>query len=685
METQTQRAGYRPEIDGLRAIAVVAVVLFHAGIGFSGGYVGVDVFFVISGFLITTIVAKELDAGCFSLQQFWARRIRRILPASAVMVGVVAIAGFFLLLPSDFENIMGSAFWHAAMLANYYFCQDVGYFAERAEFKPLLHTWSLAVEEQFYIVYPPLLVCYRRYVSKNLLPAVVAIAVASLLMSIWQTPSNEAAAFFLLPARAWELLAGALLAFLSLDFLKNKFAAESVSTVGLVAIAATMLLYDKQTLFPGWSAVLPVAGSVAVIAGCKHHATVVGRLLSTWPMVKIGKMSYSIYLWHWPLLAFANLLLVRVTLEVRLVLALCSVLISIPSYHFVEQTFRRSTRLSAPRHAMLFAVAVIASTLVVSAITLKSDGFPERLDSLTRTMVDDFKWTGAKYENPDRFTVPLGIDRESSGPVDFFLWGDSHARVMAHVFDDVAATYGLHGETSVSSGTIPVPGLWRQAPMPGSTRIEQLEKATAVKDHIFNSKVDSVILISRWAVYCNGRSEIEVHEGRTKFDTLVVDQELEWAATPQTSAAAIRRQLRKLLEELTARGINVWVFHQVPECECAAPARDFLKTQLTPWLNSTTLLDADKIRIERHFKNQKLANATLSSVAMPGVVFVDVTDECFDENGLLDTYSKRSHYRDDDHLTRYGASKFLGHSIRAVLGQVRDAKVAAEGRAERAE
>ena len=205
---------YRPDVDGLRAVAVTLVLLFHAGLGFSGGFIGVDVFFVISGFLITGLILKEQESGKFSLANFWVRRIRRIIPAATVVVVAVLVAGFFILLPRDYEDLGKSAIAQQLMLSNVYFWRNTGYFDGPADLKALLHTWSLAVEEQFYLGYPFLMMLLHRFGRKVTVGALTFLGVGSLIVSVYGVEHHPSATFFLLPTRAWELLIGGLICFL---------------------------------------------------------------------------------------------------------------------------------------------------------------------------------------------------------------------------------------------------------------------------------------------------------------------------------------------------------------------------------------------------------------------------------------------------------------------------------------
>ena len=258
--------GYRRDIDGLRAFAILPVLLFHAHVpGFSGGYVGVDIFFVISGFLITGIIAREVDEGRFSLLRFYERRFRRIIPALSVMILAVLAVAAWLYLPGDLEGVPKSALAATLFASNLWFFTDTGYFAGGADVKPLLHTWSLAVEEQYYIGFPILLILIARYAPRRRGAIMAAAMLASFALAAAMQRDTSGFTFYLLPARAWELLAGALLALGIVPPVSRRWMREALGLAGLLAIGATVLLYDKNSPFPGLGALPPVLGAAALL------------------------------------------------------------------------------------------------------------------------------------------------------------------------------------------------------------------------------------------------------------------------------------------------------------------------------------------------------------------------------------------------------------------------------------
>jgi peptidoglycan/LPS O-acetylase OafA/YrhL len=344
---------FRPDIEGLRAIAVTLVVLSHAGVGrLAGGYVGVDVFFVISGFLITTLLVKELTrTGHISLTGFYARRMIRLLPASTVVLVATVIAAWRWLPATRFHSISLDALFSTFYGINWRLAHEgVQYLNADAAPSPLQHFWSLAVEEQFYLVWPLLLLIFAltwlrrgRTGRVPLIVALVVIVVASLAVSIWQTTANAPWAYFGAHTRAWELGIGALVAMATAGLARmGKAVAAVVTWAGVLAVVVSALIYTEQTAFPGYAAGLPVLGSAAIIAGgCARPRAGAGLLLDTWPFQQIGKYSYSWYLWHWPVLMIGPAALNRdPSLRLNLALASGSLLLAIASYHLVENPVR---------------------------------------------------------------------------------------------------------------------------------------------------------------------------------------------------------------------------------------------------------------------------------------------------------------------------------------------------------
>jgi peptidoglycan/LPS O-acetylase OafA/YrhL len=433
---------HRPEIDGLRAVAVLPVILFHARIeSFQGGFVGVDVFFVISGFLITSIIVDALEQDRFSFLEFYSRRARRILPALVLVVLVAIPAAWMIMLPEDFKQFAESVGAVGAFASNLLFWMKSGYFAAGAENNPLLHTWSLAVEEQFYIAFPLLMLAVWRLRLVAVTLILAAIFVVSLALSEWSSHDYPDADFYLTPMRAWELMVGAL-ATLWVHHAGLR-ARGFLGWLGLSMIFAAIFVYNSHTPFPSLYALLPTVGTALVLV-CVDGTTTVGRVLSMRVFVAIGAISYSAYLWHQPLFAFARIAS-HGEPSIRLMLSLAAITLCLAymSWRFVEQPFR-AARWPARKVVFLGAAAslglvALGSCLVVSGIQKRAFIArlpPSRAETLRRIETVSHKEFFPVDDGGCRFgvhSVPTAGDvaritscAERFGPA-VVVFGDSHA------------------------------------------------------------------------------------------------------------------------------------------------------------------------------------------------------------------------------------------------------------------
>ena len=361
---------YRADIDGLRCLAVLPVVFFHAGLGgFSGGFVGVDIFFVISGFLITRIILEARAAQRFSFLDFYARRIRRILPALVPVIGFALVFSVLFLPLSERRDFFDSLIGAATFTSNYVFLEQAGYFNGPVELKPLLHTWSLAIEEQFYVVFPLVCVLAMTFAGRRALGILLSvILIASLAANVYVLRDVSAnLAFYSTPLRIWELLAGCLLAVWPVKL--GRGAAQALGLIGLALIIAAVVLFTPCTPFPGVAALLPVAGAVMVIVGGAQSETIAARILSYRPFVQIGKISYGLYLWHWPLLVAVWFVFPGSQLMVGAAILVSFVLAGL-SYLFWEKPLRFGKWLGAPVRAFAFLAVLVIGGIGLSSVFL---------------------------------------------------------------------------------------------------------------------------------------------------------------------------------------------------------------------------------------------------------------------------------------------------------------------------
>ncbi|QEL65050.1 hypothetical protein OTERR_15740 [Oryzomicrobium terrae] len=358
---------YRREIDGLRALAVLPVILFHAGFeAFGGGFVGVDIFFVISGYLITTIILAELEQGKFSIVNFYERRARRILPALFLVMLICIPFAWFWLLPSDMKDFSQSLVAVSGFASNILFWRESGYFGTAAELKPLLHTWSLAVEEQYYVIFPLFLMLFWKLGKRWMLVTLGLVFVASLVLAQWAAYAKPTAAFYLLPTRGWELLIGAFAAFYLSQANRKAFGkglSEFGGWLGVALIIYAIFAYSNTTPFPGFYTLVPTLGTVLIILFATQQTTV-GKFVGNKAFVGIGLISYSAYLWHQPLFAFAkHSSLTKPSSLVYGVLAVLAIVIAYFTWKYVEAPFRDKSKLTRKQ---VFSLSLIFSFTFVS-------------------------------------------------------------------------------------------------------------------------------------------------------------------------------------------------------------------------------------------------------------------------------------------------------------------------------
>jgi len=508
---------YRPEIDGLRAVAVVPVVLFHAGFNlFSGGYVGVDVFFVISGYLITTIIREEIAQGKFTLKNFYLRRIRRIIPLLYFVTLLTVIGSWVMLTPSDFDSFTKSVLGVTTFSSNIVFWLQSGYFDTATELKPLLHTWSLAVEEQFYVFFPLLLLFLSKYRIAVLWVVVIAILLTSLVVAENLSFSHPEFAFYQLVTRAWELMLGAVAAVVAMEnwWTKNKPANEAISMIGILMVIYAIGFYEEQTPFPGFYAVIPTLGTSLIILSTRE-TTLVSKFLSLKTVTLIGLLSYSIYLWHQPILAFARYNTVgELNAGTAWLIVLAVLPISYISWKFIELPCRKN--LSLKSGLLTLAIAFLCSLILVIAST-KTNGFNYRVTVgvYDSTLVQelDLEILG-KQDAVETYDIAIrhkGIGamaiRPKTLPVNgrVLILGDSHAMHLETGFAPFLANkYGLEIVINYSPGCNPTIGYFKiyDIEQKRERSRQQLcrEQVVEWKSYLEKKKdvFDVVILAGRW-------------------------------------------------------------------------------------------------------------------------------------------------------------------------------------------
>jgi peptidoglycan/LPS O-acetylase OafA/YrhL len=650
---------YRADIDGLRAVAIGAVLLFHAGIpGFKGGFVGVDVFFVISGFLITSIILKAVDGGGFSIFQFYERRIRRIFPALFPVLGFTLIAAVVLFNAIDFKTFGASVTATTMFFSNFLFLHQDGYFDAASTTKPLLHTWSLAVEEQFYIVFPWLLVMLKRLSPGGQFKWILGLALASLAASMVGTYIHPVAAFYLVPARAWELLFGTLLAFQRLPQPRSILVRNLLAILGLGFILFSVTRYSPATRFPGAAALVPVLGASLIIHCGTGGSSAVGRLLSVRPMVYVGLTSYALYLWHWPLLVFAKSLVFRdLTVFEGLGILLAAFAISAFSLRFIEQPFRGPRTVLASRGALfILAAAAMCITATAGGLIFQQGGMPYRnakASALIAAATRDPEWDdGEKYQRQSVMIkagqMPASVGSSAVAP-SFMVWGDSHARALVPALSIQALQHGLSGFIATRNDHPPLLDV-DLVFINSSEYFDDKYNKEVLSFVTRHDEIRTVILAGIWERYANGAHFLQKDGATLRLKGQVGDH------AERSNAALLAAGLTRTVLALRRLGREVIVVSDVPDLGYGNDAARIC------WVDSQLSRRAQVLlpTLSEYRQRNAQVYAMLRGLAeQMAITVVYPESRLFDPAGrFIIAENNKLFYRDDNHLSTQGA-KFI--------------------------
>jgi peptidoglycan/LPS O-acetylase OafA/YrhL len=624
-------------------------VLGHSGFFFSGGFIGVDVFFVISGFLITRLIVAGYDTGTLTLKQFWLRRIRRILPAAAVMVGATLVVGIVTLLPRELAGLGESAIAQQTFLANMYFWAQGGYFDLPSEHKPLLHTWSLAVEEQFYLIWPLILLLVWRWGKKAIAVTIGTIAVLSFVGSEVMTRTYPSAAFYFMPPRMWELLLGA-----GVLFCPSLRRRPLLGLTGLALIVASAMAYTSRTPFPGLWALAPCLGTALIILAPATNRLSVTGLLSTTPVVYVGKASYSIYLWHWPLLVFSRMFSMKEELSLagQTGLVLASVAIGSLSYEFVETPIR-SRRWLPDSKRLLVSCTTVAIVLCATACVMVSylnARYPEVAMTTTIQLKSKSK-SPIGMEPPKSNCSHLGCD----GPPSFVLWGDSHAMMIASLCDELARSRGLSGQCLAAGGISPLLGAWNNYPPKPEIQLDWNRRVVA---WIQKNNVPNVIIVARWEMVVPSPQNrplnfvmLDEHSPRGQLPPQPADR---LHVTNEDSRRVLQEHFGQTISALELPGRRIWFLMQLP-VEDDAPGG--------PWRKGVTR--------KAYVTQQYEINRVLKSCTCPMLSVVGPGKDWFGQDGLsFMGDGDGSYYIDWNHVSSKGAKKLLRPLLEPVFDRI---------------
>jgi peptidoglycan/LPS O-acetylase OafA/YrhL len=556
---------YLPHVDGLRAIAVLSVIAFHAAPSqVPGGFVGVDIFFVISGFLITSLLHKEIARNAFSLPNFLARRARRIVPALAVVMLATFVAAYFLLSPEQMREFGRSITSASLFGANIHFYRTTDYFALSAQEQPLLHTWSLAIEEQFYLIWPLTLLLLLTRVPRRAAFIILAVAVAAslggFLVYSWTEPTY---AFFMPHTRAWGLLLGALLA-LSVDGLNfSPRTSEVLAVLGLAGIGASIFLFSETWPYPGVATTLATLGAASIIAASRSNQPWTARLLASTPFVFIGLISYSLYLWHWPIFSFARLQAASPSVTMIALMVAASFVLAWLSWRFVETPLRGryGQAMFATRKALISAVCLLVAIAAIGVSIKAGDGWAWRLDGISRSVYDQIASTNPRRGKCDGVEgifredpfCAFGRGKSAGQSYDVAIFGDSNADHFVPMLSRLGEAKGFSGRQVTQSTCAPLLGVWRinsEAWREKKCR-EYQEGVIAFLDA--NPGLKLAILSANWSGYRAGLGHNGLDLASGKAD-----------GAPDASPRTFEALLQTTVEYLTKRGVKVLILGQVP-------------------------------------------------------------------------------------------------------------------------
>lgn len=648
---------YRRDIDGLRAVAVAPVILSHAGFAmFSGGYVGVDVFFVISGYLITSIIIGELEVGSFSIVRFYERRARRILPALFLVMLCCIPFAWMWMPPSALRDFSQSIVAVVFFASNVLFWREEGYFAPTAELKPLIHTWSLAVEEQYYLLFPIFLLLTWRFGRNRVFWSICVIAAISLATSEWSWRNAPVANFYLAPTRAWELLAGSMCALWLSG--REQRASNWLSAMGLALIVFAIFYYDEATPFPSVYTLVPVLGTALIIAFGSTE-TWTAKLLSTRGFVGLGLISYSAYLWHQPLFAFARIRSISDPSPVLMAaLAVLSLVLSYLSWRFVEIPFRQGPAiiLATRRTAYVTSAVVGCSFLTLGLIGHIGRGFESRFSE------NLLRYEAAEKDIGDRkchfdFNRPLTLKTENQcvmavdGKVEVLLIGDSHMAALTEELREELArqrqSYYILSHTSC----LPFLGL---KIYDGSKEYDCQDFVQKSLGWALANGVKTIVISARFPLYQQGVRYDNGEGGYEVGDCVFVDVR---AHSRTKCDDPVRRQRILSVYEASLRELsksfNIVLVYPIPEAGWNVPRTAFKNAYFENAIDNLSS-SYTNYRLRTHgvidlFDRLVAEMPNVHAARVDKVLCSGTTGRCInaDENGV--------YYYDDDHLSNAGA------------------------------
>jgi peptidoglycan/LPS O-acetylase OafA/YrhL len=652
---------YRTEIDGLRAIAVLSVIFYHLGLVTIGaGFAGVDVFFVISGYLIGGLILKECATGDFRFRNFFARRARRIFPALFAVILITFAVGWMIMLPKDYQYFLGGGATAVLSLSNIWFASRIDYFNPQAEQDPLIHTWSLGVEEQFYLVVPILIVLGWKFFRSYLLLTLIVLTVASFILAVWMSDKHPQLSFYMLPSRAWELLVGVIIALRErhLRNLVSDLQAAIIGNLSLVVLISALLLLPKGLDWPGAFTLVPVLATAGVLS-YGSQVSIAKRMLSSQPLRMIGLMSYSAYLIHQPFIGFMSYLdMAPRTLLVKLVLLLSTFVLAYLSWRLIETPFRQQGIHKYVGRGLLAAAAIGIVGLAIFGD--KTDGIPKRFSGQIADILaventfgpNNKRCLNVREDVPQLdldATCVLGPDK----PQSVAIWGDSHGAAIIDEIADQLAKDDVATRTYLLSSCLPVPGLLNHGQKRAARCAEFNQRVLA---HITaDDTLEVIVLVATWDNYFMSEDQPNM------LGAIGDDSFYSYPTTGSPYMAederqkALRDAVTLLLEQLVAKGKSVVLVQSNPRPNINIPRL------LARKVNNGEDYPKEYGYDRRYFESQvELSYSIMQEAASKHPQQVSLV---YPEAVLCDTevckviIDNEIMFSDDNHLSVYGSKK----------------------------
>jgi len=638
---------YRPEIDGLRAVAVMSVILFHSGLGvMPGGYVGVDIFFVISGFLITNIIFQELNEDRFSLVTFYERRIRRIFPAFFVVVFASTLAAWFILTPGELKDYSQSVLASSIFLSNIYFLLKTDYFATNSEELPLLHTWSLSLEEQFYVFFPLLMIALFLVNRKLITEVIIALLFISLAYSLSIGATDPTFNFYMLPTRGWELLTGSLLAinypFLREFVMSRATLSSLLELLGALAITGSIMLLDSESVFPGVTTIPVVLGTFLLIL-TMHKKSIIGKILSSRLAVGLGLISYSAYLIHQPLFVYIRLIDIYDKPILMVLLVPISLILAYLSWKYVEQPFRNKNWITS-NAVFSFGLTAIVFFALIGVVGQLNDGFSKRFDYKLVAVSENAlvsPYRSSCHTDGINYLKPQSSCFYGKNNIEWAVFGDSHAVELAAALGDFLST-SQKGVRHLSFSGCP-PALLFTIDNPGCN-----EWVSESLDYLkLDSDIKSVIIVYRYGLYLYGdhlNSYPNIPEDAPSFMT---------GDNPEFARSKFWDSLTEIVKQLQESGKSVYLLEPIPELPHHIDKiifRDY-KNPIVRRIGST-----------KNYYNERNKNILthLKSIAKDtGSIILSSSNALCDNKNCFAIQEGQALYFDDNHLSMSGATSLI--------------------------